>query len=86
MLPIERLKLLEKFFVPKQQHLSSALTQSYSSVGSSNANNNNKFSIETLLDTLIVLYDECCNSSLRRDKMISNFIEYCEYLLEFIFI
>ena len=32
-------------------------------------------SIETLLDALIVLYDECGNSSLRREKTVSDFIE-----------
>ncbi|KAL1124457.1 hypothetical protein AAG570_001083, partial [Ranatra chinensis] len=34
------------------------------------------FSIETLLDILVVLYDECCNSSLRREKTVSDFIEF----------
>ncbi|XP_064212287.1 serine/threonine-protein kinase Genghis Khan isoform X2 [Tribolium castaneum] len=34
------------------------------------------FSIETLIDILIVLYDECCNSSLRKEKTVSDFIEY----------
>lgn len=32
-------------------------------------------SIETLVDCLVVLYDECCNSSLRREKTVSDFIE-----------
>lgn len=32
-------------------------------------------SIETLLDCILVLYDECCNSSLRREKTVSDFIE-----------
>ena len=36
------------------------------------------FSIETLLDVLLVLYDECCNSSLRREKTVSEFIEFGE--------
>ena len=36
------------------------------------------FSIETLLDILVVLYDECCNSSLRREKTVSDFIEFGE--------
>lgn len=47
------------------------------------------FSIETLIDILIVLYDECCNSSLRREKTVSDFIEfgkYCHfYILVYIF-
>lgn len=34
------------------------------------------FSIETLIDILLVLYDECCNSSLRREKTVSDFIEF----------
>ncbi|CAH0380687.1 unnamed protein product [Bemisia tabaci] len=34
------------------------------------------FSIETLLDILLVLYDECTNSSLRREKTVSEFIEF----------
>lgn len=37
-----------------------------------------KISIETLLDCLIVLYDECQNSSLRREKTVSEFIELSE--------
>lgn len=36
-------------------------------------------SIESLLDSLLVLYDECCGSSLRREKTVSDFIELCEY-------
>jgi serine/threonine-protein kinase MRCK len=34
------------------------------------------FSVETLLDILLILYDECCNSSLRREKTVSDFIEH----------
>jgi hypothetical protein len=34
------------------------------------------FSPETLIDALIVLYDECNSPSLRRDKSIASFIEY----------
>lgn len=33
-------------------------------------------SLETLVDVLLVLYDECCNSSLRREKTVSDFIEF----------
>jgi len=38
-------------------------------------------SIETLIDVLLVLYDECCNSSLRREKTVSDFIEFGKCLL-----
>lgn len=41
------------------------------------------FSIETLIDILIVLYDECCNSSLRREKTVSDFIEFGKYFFIF---
>jgi serine/threonine-protein kinase MRCK len=40
-------------------------------------------SVETLLDVLLVLYDECCNSSLRREKTVSDFIEFGMYTLLF---
>lgn len=33
------------------------------------------YSTEALLDALLVLYEECCNSTLRRDKNIIEFIE-----------
>lgn len=39
------------------------------------------FSIETLLDVLLVLYDECNNSSLRREKTVSDFIEFGMYII-----
>lgn len=38
-------------------------------------NSGKPISIEALLDCLLVLYDECCNSSLRREKTVSEFIE-----------
>ena len=37
------------------------------------------YSMETLLDVLIVLHDECLNSSLRREKTVSDFLEYGEW-------
>lgn len=38
------------------------------------------FSVETLLDVLVVLFDECCSSNLRREKTVTEFVEYGEYL------
>ncbi|CAK1549098.1 unnamed protein product [Leptosia nina] len=38
--------------------------------------NTHGLSVETLLDVLLVLYDECCNSSLRREKAVADFINY----------
>ncbi|XP_048525386.1 serine/threonine-protein kinase Genghis Khan isoform X4 [Dendroctonus ponderosae] len=34
------------------------------------------FSVESLIDIMLVLYDECCNSSLRKEKTVSDFLEY----------
>lgn len=39
-------------------------------------------SIESLLDCLLVLYDECCNSSLRREKTVSDFIELIKSVVQ----
>jgi hypothetical protein len=39
-------------------------------------------SVETLLDTLIILYDECSNSSLRREKTVSDFLEIRKFYFE----
>uniref|UniRef100_A0A8C2JFF1 non-specific serine/threonine protein kinase n=1 Tax=Cyprinus carpio TaxID=7962 RepID=A0A8C2JFF1_CYPCA len=38
--------------------------------------NGQSFSVETLLDVLISLYDECTNSPLRREKNIAEFLEW----------
>jgi len=37
------------------------------------------FSVETLLDILIVLYDECCSSTLRREKSVSEFVKFGKF-------
>ena len=39
------------------------------------SNNDDFLSIELLIDALIVLYDECCHSTLRKEKTVSDFIE-----------
>ena len=31
------------------------------------------FSVETLLDALMVLYDECCTSSFKKEKTVQDF-------------
>ncbi|XP_026484183.1 serine/threonine-protein kinase Genghis Khan isoform X1 [Vanessa tameamea] len=59
-LGIKRLKQIETMFVSRR--LQGPRTQG--------------LSVETLLDMLLVLYDECCNSSLRREKAIADFIQY----------
>ncbi|KAM3930018.1 serine/threonine-protein kinase MRCK alpha isoform 5-T5 [Leptodactylus fuscus] len=39
-------------------------------------------SVESLLDSLLCLYDECCGSPLRRDKNISDYIEWAKPFAE----
>lgn len=33
------------------------------------------YSVETLLDSLLVLYNECCLSSFKRERAVSEFVE-----------
>jgi serine/threonine-protein kinase MRCK len=39
-------------------------------------NDSTVLSIDGLLDALLVLYDECCNATLKREKTIIEFLEY----------
>ncbi|XP_066451228.1 serine/threonine-protein kinase MRCK alpha isoform X5 [Eleutherodactylus coqui] len=41
-----------------------------------------RMSVESLLDALLCLYDECCGSPLRRDKNISDYIEWAKPFAE----
>lgn len=41
-------------------------------------------SIEAMLDCLVVLFDECCNSSLRREKTVSDFIELVKPVVQLV--
>ena len=43
------------------------------------------FSIESLVDILMVLFDECSTSSLRREKTVSEFIELGRFVLDWIY-
>lgn len=45
------------------------------------ASNGKCVSVESLLDVFIVLYDECCNAALRREKNIADFVEYGKKIL-----
>lgn len=84
MLPIERQEYLERFV------LSAADNGQKTQPGDGTTNIDGKlspaqttsFSTETLLDALVCLYDECQNSSLRRDKTISNFLDYSREIIE----
>lgn len=43
--------------------------------GSQPADKDSFCSVETLLDSLTVLYQECCSSSMRRERTVSEFVE-----------
>jgi hypothetical protein len=79
MLPIERQRYLEKFLLAGSVGSSSDNDETEVSSTSSNLCS---FSPETLIDALIVLYDECAGSSLRRDKTISSFIDHSKAIVE----
>lgn len=61
---------------------SSALTAATTSITNqleANVSTSGKIvSVETLLDSLVILFDECSNSSLRREKTVSDFLELCK--------
>ena len=70
--PIVRMENLEHLIL-NSKHSNSIIKESIWPELSSSGGY--KVSAETLLDCLIVLYDECQNSSLRREKTVSEFIE-----------
>ena len=39
------------------------------------ANKDKSFSVETLMDLLLVLYDECCSSNIKRERTVVEFVE-----------
>jgi hypothetical protein len=70
--PVERrLKQLERLLLTSGED--GAVTTATSS--SSPSTSTITISVETLLDALLVLYDECFTSALRREKTVSDFLE-----------
>lgn len=65
---IERLRLLEALFLG----------------GPISAHEAKCFSTETLLDVLLVLFSECNQSSLRKEKTVTEFIDLGTYVLKFL--
>ena len=61
---IERLRLLEALFLG----------------GPISAHEAKCFSTETLLDVLLVLFSECCQSSLRKEKTVTEFIDLGKHM------
>ena len=65
---IERLRLLEALFLG----------------GPISAHEAKCFSTETLLDVLLVLFSECNQSSLRKEKTVTEFIDLGTYVIKFL--
>lgn len=90
MLPIDRQKHLETFVLTAcadNSHAASPAAAGDNTAvtivdGKLSPSQTTSFSTETLIDALICLYDECQNSSLRRDKTISNFLDYSKDIIE----
>jgi len=82
MLPIERQKYLEKFLLSGSLGSTSENDDVDTSSTPGQTSTLCSFSTETLIDALIVLYDECAGSSLRRDKTISSFIDHSKAVVE----
>lgn len=80
---LKRLRQLESLII--ENGSSSLLHGSTVGTGVNETNNPGKsLSVEAMLDCLLVLYDECCNSSLRREKTVSDFIELVKPVIQLI--
>lgn len=76
--PVERrLKQLERFL------LTSGEDGAVTAVSSAGSSTSISISVETLLDALLVLYDECFQSALRREKTVSDFLDLSEFFVLF---
>lgn len=83
---LKRLRQLESLII--ENGSSSLLHGNQGTVGTVGCNETNNpgksLSVEAMLDCLLVLYDECCNSSLRREKTVSDFIELVKPVIQLI--
>lgn len=82
---LKRLRQLESLII---ENGSSSLLHGSTGTGGTGVNETNSpgksLSVEAMLDCLLVLYDECCNSSLRREKTVSDFIELVKPVIQLI--
>lgn len=82
---LKRLRQLESLII---ENGSSSLLHGSTGIGGTEINETNNpgksLSVEAMLDCLLVLYDECCNSSLRREKTVSDFIELVKPVIQLI--
>lgn len=83
----KRLRQLEALIIESGTQLLSAIdgaTATTTGDGLAVDRQDRSLSIETMLDCLVVLYDECCNSSLRREKTVSDFIELVKPVVQLV--
>lgn len=80
----KRLRQLEALIIESGSQLISAIEGAGEGNGSVGHRQERNLSIEALLDCLVVLYDECCNSSLRREKTVSDFIELVKPVVQLV--
>ena len=97
MLPADKLTRLDKFMLSRGELPATARTSDDTDNDTDEEGGGDKpeeerqrralmscssFSIETLLDALLALYDECAHSSLARDKQVASFVEYARPVVE----
>lgn len=79
---LKRLRQLESIII--ENGASSVLLASATDQQLITSTQGKSMSVEALLDCLLVLYDECCNSSLRREKTVTDFIELVKPIVQLI--
>lgn len=83
--PIARLDHLEHLIINTNSNKLKDLQTSTSAITTTTNDTFSRIlSVESLLDCLIVLFDECQNSSLRREKTVSEFLELRKYSTTFV--
>lgn len=82
----KRLRQLEALIIDSGSQLLCAIDGAAGGDGNGSAvqRQERNLSVEALLDCLVVLYDECCNSSLRREKTVSDFIELVKPVVQLV--
>ncbi|XP_037032828.1 serine/threonine-protein kinase Genghis Khan [Bradysia coprophila] len=78
---LKRLHQLDSLIIENGESHSGLLLDASDAV---QATGKKSVSVEGLLDCLLVLYDECCNSSLRREKTVSDFIDLVKPIVQVI--
>lgn len=81
----KRLRQLEALIIESGTQLTKAIGGNGEGIGGGVVQRPERcLSIEALLDCLVVLYDECWNSSLRREKTVSDFIELVKPVVQLV--